>query len=619
MREPFRLDAVPIERQVILALVALVVPLVAASFWAASRVLSDRRSELTAETTSIASMAASDVDQLLRNVDLSAAALAAAPDVRARRQSACADLAARMINDDRPFRSVVLVEHNGATVCSTVPPGDRVVQPALVRAATRVFARGRASNAELDAPSTDVAAIVAGYPVVGDDGAVVAALGVAVDVGRLQSLVARISLPAGSVVTVADATSRIVARSLDPDKFIGTTIDATPTVPSRVPRSVVRTGVDGVARVFANASIDRGPWVLSVGIPTAIATERAKATWRRSLAIAFVWTLASTLIGLTFARRLIRPSIHLKKVATRIASGDFSPPERINPPALEFAELQDAFGTMAASLRGMRDTLDRQLEQERKMREAVQSLQRKVVRQERLAAVGLLVSGVAHELNNPLQAILGTAELLERTGDLDAEALEEVGFVKTQSGRAREIIRNLSRFSSQQPGPPTQLNLREVVDEVVQLRQLALETSSIALGAQVETNRQVFANFTEIEQVILNFVINAEQALVASPHPGGRILIRVSDSGRKVRVDVQDDGPGVQPEDEPKLFQPFFTTKPVGQGTGLGLSVSYGIIDSYSGAIGYHPNEWGGSTFFFELPAVEAGAPAPGAATATHP
>ena len=114
------------------------------------------------------------------------------------------------------------------------------------------------------------------------------------------------------------------------------------------------------------------------------------------------------------------------------------------------------------------------------MREALQSLQRQVVRQERLAAVGVLVSGVAHELNNPLQAILGTLELLERHPGLSPSALEEVAFVKTQSGRAREIIRNLSRFSSQQSGPPALVDLREVIDEIVQLRKRNLESASIA-------------------------------------------------------------------------------------------------------------------------------------------
>ena len=115
---------------------------------------------------------------------------------------------------------------------------------------------------------------------------------------------------------------------------------------------------------------------------------------------------------------------------------------------------------MVASLRETRAALDLQVEQERKTRELLQSLQRQMVRQERLAAVGLLISGVAHELNNPLQAIVGTVEMLERNVNLGPEVLEELAFVKTQSGRARETIRNLSRFSSQQPGPPSVIDLR---------------------------------------------------------------------------------------------------------------------------------------------------------------
>jgi two-component system NtrC family sensor kinase len=295
----------------------------------------------------------------------------------------------------------------------------------------------------------------------------------------------------------------------------------------------------------------------------------------------------------------------------RIAHGDLSPPTKSPVPNRELAELQDAFITMAANLRQAHEALDRQIEQERKMREMLQSLQRQVVRQERLAAVGVLVSGVAHELNNPLQAILGTAELLERHSELTPEALEEVAFVKTQSGRAREIIRNLSRFSSQQSGPPTLVDLGDVVAEVVQLRRRDLDNSSILLDVQLATTRKVYANFTEVEQVVLNFVINAQQSIETAGRTKGRILIRVFDAGKKVCLEVQDDGPGVSPDDEPKLFQPFFTTKPVGKGTGLGLSVSYGIIESYGGAIGHRGNEWGGATFFFELPVSEPAARPP--------
>jgi two-component system NtrC family sensor kinase len=301
----------------------------------------------------------------------------------------------------------------------------------------------------------------------------------------------------------------------------------------------------------------------------------------------------------------------------RIAQGDLSPPAKTPVPNRELAELQDAFITMAANLREAHEALDRQIEQERKMREMLQSLQRQVVRQERLAAVGVLVSGVAHELNNPLQAILGTAELLERHSELTPEALEELAFVKTQSGRAREIIRNLSRFSSQQSGPPTLVDLGDVVAEVVQLRRRDLDNSSIHLDVQLGTTRKVYANFTEVEQVVLNFVINAQQSIEAAGRATGRVLIRVFDAGKKVRLEVQDDGPGVSPEDEPKLFQPFFTTKPVGKGTGLGLSVSYGIIESYGGVIGHHTNEWGGATFFFELPVSEPAALPQASATRT--
>jgi two-component system NtrC family sensor kinase len=264
---------------------------------------------------------------------------------------------------------------------------------------------------------------------------------------------------------------------------------------------------------------------------------------------------------------------------------------------------------MAGNLREAHDALDRQVEQERKMRETVQSLQRQVVRQERLAAVGVLVSGVAHELNNPLQAILGTAELLERRPELSSEALDELGMIKTQSGRAREIIRNLSRFSSQQSGPPSLVDLSDVIAEVVQLRRRNLDGGSISLELQMSSTQKVYANFTEIEQVALNFVINAQQAIEAAGRQTGRILIRVFDIGNKVRVEVADDGPGVSAKDEPKLFQPFFTTKPVGQGTGLGLSVSYGIIESYGGSIGYRSNAWGGATFYFELPAGDSSTP----------
>src|SRR3989441_5181429 len=297
-------------------------------------------------------------------------------------------------------------------------------------------------------------------------------------------------------------------------------------------------------------------------MPTSVAAARIAPLWRRNLAISLSAIAAIMIVSLWFAHLLSGGLGRLRSSVRQIADGDLSPPSKSKVPNLELAQLQDGFITMAANLREAHQALDHQIEQERRMRETLQSLQRQVVRQERLAAVGVLVSGVAHELNNPLQAILGTVELLERDNGLRPEVREEIAFIKTQSGRAREIIRNLSRFSSQQTGAPTLVDLRDVIAEIVQLRRRNLDSASITLDVEATSTRRVYANFTEIEQVILNFVINAQQSLESSERGKGRIVIRLYDVGKRVRLEVLDDGPGVRPEDEPKLFQPFFTTKP---------------------------------------------------------
>ena len=279
-------------------------------------------------------------------------------------------------------------------------------------------------------------------------------------------------------------------------------------------------------------------------------------------------------------------TLHLNRLqgaAQRMAGGDLSPMSRMPTPNREFASLQDTFITMATNLREARDALDRQMEQERKMNEELQSLQRQVVRQERLTAVGLLVSGVAHEVNNPLQAILGTAELIERHPSTPPELLDEIMFLKTQAGRAREIIRNLSRFSSQQSGPPALVDLRDVIAEVVQLRRPRsrdrLDCARCRDHGRAEGLRQLHGARAGHAQ------FRHQRAAVARGRRSREDAssIRLFDVGRRVRLEVLDNGPGVKPEDEPKLFQPFFTTKPVGKGTGLGLSVSYGIIESLRG------------------------------------
>jgi C4-dicarboxylate-specific signal transduction histidine kinase len=295
----------------------------------------------------------------------------------------------------------------------------------------------------------------------------------------------------------------------------------------------------------------------------------------------------------------------LREFAAAGLRGERAPNPYFHGNTSELAPLGESLAALTSALQQARIELESQSEKERDAREMLDILQRHIVRQERLAAVGLLLSGVAHELNNPLQAIMGAAELLERRGDLLPDVQHEVALISTQAQRAAEIIRNLSRFGTPRTALPSIIDFGDVISEVVELRRTDLDAAGISCDVHRGSTGKVFASFTEIEQVVLNFVINAEQSLKQGGISGGRILIRTSDAGSLVRLDVSDNGPGVRSEDEANIFEPFFTTKPLGEGTGLGLSVSRRIIESYDGRVAYRRNEAGGATFSFELPRLE--------------
>ena len=587
-------------RHVVAAAVLQVVLVGAATFWAATRVRSERTDELRQEVQSIATTAAAHLDEYFTGLDAMASALVGNTTLLTLERPTLERFLADVLKDRPVLANLVLTAPDGRLLATGAPVPD--LQQAPWNYIREVARTNRPVVTDLGiSPFIGRPVIVLAYPVPDAQGRAAAVLGVAVHLSELQRVFARVALPEGSVVTVTDRQGRILARTLDASRYIGT--ETGRAISASVPPSSIDVGPDGTERVSGHAIIDRGPWIVSVGIPIQIAIARQVVQTRRTLALAALVLALALGVSLWLAQLMLSSLERLRASAQRIAGGDLSPPAPWAAPNLETGQLQAAFVSMAAKLRESHDALGRQMEQQRQMNETLQSLQRQVVRQERLAAVGLLVSGVAHELNNPLQAILGTVELLERRPGVLPEVLHDVGFVKTQTGRARDIIRNLSRFSSQQIGPPTSVDLSAVVDEVVQLRRRELESLGISLDLEIATSRTVSTSFTEIEQVILNFVINAQQSLEATPAVTGRIRIGVEDAGPHVRLEVLDNGRGVDPADEPKLFQPFFTTKPVGHGTGLGLSVSYGIIDSYGGTIGYLRNDWGGATFYFELPA----------------
>jgi signal transduction histidine kinase len=606
-----------IQRQVLVSTGVLLLLIALGAAWSVNRTRLERRAEVYAEAASIAATSVAYFDWYLRGVDAMASVLVRHPSVVAPNTAPCDRLFADVLRDRPLMLNVVLRAPDGTLRCSGLQAPD-ISLGAMDQHVEQVVSSGRpvVSGLTID-PTTHKPTVVMAYPVEGGSPQhadsrppVVGVIDFEINLPGLQTLFAGIPLPDGSVITLTDRRGLVLARSRDADRFIGTTMEGSlPASPGAAPRMSAGTDIDGVDRLFASAAVERGAWVMIVGIPGSAVGARLWPLWRRILIVVFSAVSISCLLSWWIGGRLSRQLKDLRAASDRIAQGDLSPPAGVAGPLnRELGALQDAFVTMAENLRQTRETLGRQVDQERQTRETLESLQRQVVRQERLAAVGVLVSGVAHELNNPLQAILGSAQLLERRPDMSSDALVEIGVIKTQSARTREIIRNLSRFTSQHSGPPAAVDLHAVIAAAIELRRASLDAAEISLEVEIRSTRKVFANFTELEQVVLNFVINAQQAIqaiqAADPRQG-RMVIRLLDVGKHVRLEVIDNGAGVSSNDEPKLFQPFFTTKPVGQGTGLGLSVSYGIVEAYGGTVGYHGSESGGATFFLELPALD--------------
>jgi PAS domain S-box-containing protein len=238
--------------------------------------------------------------------------------------------------------------------------------------------------------------------------------------------------------------------------------------------------------------------------------------------------------------------------------------------------------------------VERDITAETQMRE-------QLIHSERLAAVGQLVSGVAHELNNPLQAVVGFTELLIES-ERRQETLADLELVRSEANRAAKIVRNLLAFVRRSSTERATVSVNDVVRSAVALRQYEFGMANIELEQHYDEHLSpVVVNREEIQQVILNLLLNAEHALKSKK--GGRLQIRTAKAGSDVIVDVQDDGPGIPAAIAGQIFEPFFSTKDVGQGTGLGLSIALGIAEAHGGKLALAPSS-AGACFRLTLPAA---------------
>jgi two-component system NtrC family sensor kinase len=249
--------------------------------------------------------------------------------------------------------------------------------------------------------------------------------------------------------------------------------------------------------------------------------------------------------------------------------------------------------------------------------EDLRKTQEQLLQSEKMSAVGQLIAGVAHELNNPLTAILGYAELLESEG-LNARAADYVAKLFKQAQRTHRVVQNLLSFARQRKPQREEVDIRKVLDETLALRDYDLKTNNIRVEREAPSEpAMVVADPHQIEQVFLNIINNAVDAILEAGRTG-KIKIRVYWQNGHVCTQFCDDGPGLK--DPKRIFDPFYTTKSVGKGTGLGLSICYGIVKEHGGDITANNAAEGGAVIEVRLPSATAAheAEAPKATVRPH-
>ena len=237
---------------------------------------------------------------------------------------------------------------------------------------------------------------------------------------------------------------------------------------------------------------------------------------------------------------------------------------------------------------------------------AEKQLQQQLIQAEKMAAIGQLVSGVAHELNNPLASISAFAQLLLSENRLSDQQRHSADVVRAEAKRASRIVHNLLTFARQHKAEKVPADVNNIVHDTLELRTYELNVRGIEVVRDFDerTPPVTMVDVHQLQQVILNLITNAEQAMEAHAGERHRLTFRTRVLADMLRIEVEDTGHGIPKEAMHQVFNPFFTTKPTGKGTGLGLSISLGIVSEHGGRI-WAENVVGGARFTVELPRVE--------------
>lgn len=308
--------------------------------------------------------------------------------------------------------------------------------------------------------------------------------------------------------------------------------------------------------------------------------------WRRYLVFSVISALVpNLLLVLLVVRSISRPLQRITVAAVQVTNGKYGTEVDLRKSNDEIGLLADSFNEMS-----------------RKMAEDIQRLQNlneQLARAERLAAMGTLAAGVAHEVNNPLASISSLVQMIRSRTDIDAETKERLDLISGQIARISQVTRDLTDFARVRPAARTGVSINDVVDSSLRLASFDGEFQKLEIVRSIDEGLpEVHADGDQLQQVFLNLLLNSRDAM---PN-GGTLTVATFMDGGHIGISVEDSGPGMDEEMKKKLFDPFFTTKPAGKGTGLGLAVCYGIVTAHNGRIEVDSTKGNGTRFTVYLP-----------------
>jgi signal transduction histidine kinase/ActR/RegA family two-component response regulator len=318
-------------------------------------------------------------------------------------------------------------------------------------------------------------------------------------------------------------------------------------------------------------------------------------TKRMLLVVSLIAILISSVVVRFFVNRATEPLLELRDSAEAVGRGDYS--QRVA------VRSRDECGQLATAFNHMTENVQQSQTQLQSTVHTLKTTQAQLVQSEKLSAVGEFVAGVAHELNNPLAAVMGFAELL-KSADVDEKHRRHLELIFKSARRCQKIVQSLLSFARRHQPERKPVSVNKLIEDVLEIVAYQLRSSNVEVASRLASRLPlVLADGHQIQQVLLNLINNGRQAIEAH-QPSGQIIISTQAKDGVIRIGIQDNGPGIAPENLSRIFDPFFTTKEVGKGTGLGLSLCYGLIKEHGGNITVTSQPGHGAAFTIELPAT---------------